>query len=379
MIVSNGMPSQRYPLTGLFEMDQARALAAQGHDIIFAVVDLRSFRRRRKLGIQHLSERGIEIFSIAIPVGAVNVSIKDKIGIWALSSLYRHIKMEMGAPDIVHAHFLDMAVLASCLCKNEALPLVITEHSSAINSKKILEVNRRRAVKAYSSADRIIAVSRNLQEMIFQRTGFDSVVVPNILNFPSKTIEIDSKFNGRFRFISAGNLIADKGFDILIQAFSLVSKEISNSDLLIMGGGPEEQRLRLLVSNLGLETKVHFFGPYVRPQFAQELATSHVFVLASKHETFGVVFIEAMSMGLPVISTRCGGPEDFVNDSNGLLVDVDDVQALSDAMLKMVKGYKQYNSNDISAYARENFSPETVANTLSCLFKNILNQKREGY
>ena len=67
------------------------------------------------------------------------------------------------------------------------------------------------------------------------------------------------------------------------------------------------------------------------------LAHADIFVLASRKETFGIVYVEAMAKGLPVIATKCGGPEEFVNKENGILVPVDNVEELSKAMLLMYK------------------------------------------
>ena len=93
------------------------------------------------------------------------------------------------------------------------------------------------------------------------------------------------------------------------------------------------------------------------------------FVLASKSETFGVVFIEAMATGLPVIATDCGGPSDIVNEKNGYLIPVDDKQALVEALIKMHDNACGFNSLEISKMCAEKFSPEKIANSLVSLYK----------
>lgn len=368
--VGRGVPSEKAPLNGIFEFDQAKALAAFGHEIIYATVDLRSIRRKRKLGLQCYQKDGISIVSISIPVGAVPPTILDFVGKCALKLLYKRIEKTFNRPDIVHAHFLGMGVLAADLCSRENIPLVITEHSSIINTEKIAAVTAKRAKYAYARANRVIAVSTALSKNIKKHTNVDAIVVPNIVNLPQVDV-LPSVKNNEFRFISAGNLKSSKGFDVLIRAFAEVEKVNPDIKLMIMGAGSEGQRLKKQVRDMGLENKISFFGIYARSQFVQELLQSDAFVLATKSETFGVVFVEAMSCGLPVIATRSGGPEDIVDESNGLLVDVDDEKGLAEAMLNIINNIGRYNKEDISNNTKLRFSSKEIAKQLTCIFEKI--------
>ena len=96
------------------------------------------------------------------------------------------------------------------------------------------------------------------------------------------------------------------------------------------------------------------------------------FVLPSRYETFGVVYIEAMACGKPVIAVKNGGPDDFVNDFNGILIESEDIEALADAMNYIALNYKHYDSYEISGYVRNQFSEETIAKKLETVYKEIL-------
>ena len=104
---------------------------------------------------------------------------------------------------------------------------------------------------------------------------------------------------------------------------------------------------------------------------AELYKNADAFVLASRSETFGVVLIEALSAGLPVIAARSGGPEDFVDDSNGLLVPADDIAALADAMERMPRLAGRYDRAALAASARERFSPDAVAGALTALYGEL--------
>ena len=121
-----------------------------------------------------------------------------------------------------------------------------------------------------------------------------------------------------------------------------------------------------------ISEKVRFRGLRNRMEIAREYRNSDAFVLPSRLETFGVVYIEAMAAGLPVIATRCGGPEDFVTPETGILIDVDDGAALTAAMKRMAADRAHYDSAKIAAYARQSFSPERVATHLTEIYQQAI-------
>ena len=103
-----------------------------------------------------------------------------------------------------------------------------------------------------------------------------------------------------------------------------------------MGDGSQLDNLKQLTKDLKIQEYVTFTGKYERKQFAEELHKSDCFVLVSRDETFGIVYVEAMACGVPAIASMCGGPSDIIDDSNGLLVPMGDSHALSKAMKKIV-------------------------------------------
>ena len=121
-----------------------------------------------------------------------------------------------------------------------------------------------------------------------------------------------------------------------------------------------------------MNDKVELLGRLKRSEINKVYQTSHVFVLPSQSETFGVSYIEAMYTGLPVIATRCGGPESFVNESNGILVPVNDVEALAEAMRKMRQNYSDYNTRQVSEECNGQFSPEVIAGEIIKVYSVIL-------
>lgn len=369
-IISRGIPTPDYPMNGIFEWDQAKALHNLGHKVTFIVLDMRSPRRKRKLFDHYFKDHDIDVVYGSMPVGACSAKLFHSLGKWKLRRLFKKSISRYGAPDIIHSHFYDISAIASVAAKGFGIPIVCTEHSSKLNNTDLTLDIKFLGKIAYSNSDRIITVSNALNEKIKSHFSFDSTVIPNI-------VDTSSFLNKRqkhsiFTFVSVGSLLKNKNHECLIKAFSQLHNN-QNIQLLIIGKGEEYDNLKKLITDYNLQDNVKLLGFKSRNEISEVFSNSDCFVLASRRETFGVVYIEAMLAGLPVIATRCGGPEDFVNESNGILVDPDDITQLTEAMQKMIDNFNQYNSEEISRDTVEKFSPESIAKKLTNLYSEIIN------
>lgn len=137
-------------------------------------------------------------------------------------------------------------------------------------------------------------------------------------------------------FIAMGRLEHQKGFDVLIDAFSRARKRI-NARLVIFGKGTLHDALQNQITCCGMSESISLAG--FTPHASDQMSAAHAFVLSSRFEGFGLVLVEAMLAGTKVISTNCDfGPEELLEDGRyGKLVPVDDAQALADAMLQSVQ------------------------------------------
>lgn len=373
LIVSRGYPKEENNMLGMFELDQAVALQTAGHSVAYAVVDIRSIRRKRKLGYNHfVDSNGISVFEMSIPVGGIHEGMASAIRSRCFSRLYPKIEKEFGRPDIVHAHFLKMGLAAKKVCQKKKLPLVLTEHSSFMIKEGLSKGVYKRAKVAYSASGSLIAVSQPLANSLLQTTGFSSTVVHNIVNIGEKKTVLASPNSEICEFVSAGNLIPRKGFDTLISAFSKALTIRPNIRLKIFGEGDERAKLEKMLEDNSLSSSVELLGAYKKDDLDSLYKDAVAFVLSSKAETFGVVYIEAMVLGLPVIATKCGGPEDFVNETNGYLVDVGDIDQLADAIVRMADNWSLFDRESISEYAHEHFSPEFIAKQITEVYRQAL-------
>jgi len=247
--------------------------------------------------------------------------------------------------DLIHCHGVDPAGYCTSYFKKFAsIPYIVTLRKSNFFKKETHFFNKRRnkrAKTALINADRITAISKKIfriiegsgvpsSKIVYIPHGIDPSIYEGVrpLNWPNPYI------------LSVGRLVKFKGFDLLIKAFSDISKKISNLDLVIIGKGPKEQELRSLIKSLDIENRVYLLGEKRGKEKYSFYKGALFYVLSSYpgSEGFPNVILEAMAAHLPIISTKVSGAEDAVVDGvTGYLVPPNDRKALSDKMLYLIK------------------------------------------
>ncbi len=364
LLVSRGVPSPRDPQWGCFEKDQADALIALGHKVVVISVDSRFRWYYRKWGISRTTINKVVYYdSYFLPFRLLNLCGGQKFAYWVmrkqLDKLYNKVISEFGVPDVIFSHYLQKSFLALYLKQKYKIPMVAMEHWSVLAYEKLPDKVIALGKKTYHQVDTVIAVSSMLKKRLQQHFNVDAVVIPNVIGSDFRVVAPPIAHD-KVKFVSIGNLIESKAYDILIAAFSMANLPKDSWQLDIIGAGDVKKTLLYQIKELGLNANINLLGGKTKKEIVDCLRKSDIFVLPSRSETFGVVYIEAMSQGLPVIATRCGGPEDIINDKNGLLVPVDDVDVLADAIKYMFDHYKQYDRKKIAEDCRNRFSPEVI-------------------
>lgn len=374
LIISRGYPTEKYIGNGIFEFDQAKALAKAGCKVVLACVDLRSIRRRRKWGFERLLKDGIDIYAVNIPLGKVPHKLLSCFGRWGIKRLYKRIVAEHGKPDIIHAHFAAMADIAFALKPIAQSKYIVTAHDGYPKKPLWMQQVEKNIYPAYGC---VIAVSdfvsQNLQEL-----GVRTKVIYNMLdNIFISNYHKNRPLSEALTFVFVGSLEDHKHPLMCIEAFWKAFKSENfmygqkRIKLNIIGNGVLMSKCQHLIHELGVDEHVHMLGGLLRKDIMNIFYQSNCFVLPSELETFGVVYIEAMASGLPVIATRCGGPEGFVDDTNGVLIPVNDEQALIDAFRYMRENIGKYDSTKIAEETVKKFSPEAVAKQLVELYEEM--------
>ncbi len=273
-----------------------------------------------------------------------------------------------GTPDIIHAHVgYPAGFIASRLSEKFKIPYIITEHMSPFPHQGFLKNNR--LWEAYNKSSMNIAVSQGLAESMkrYNIPRLKVIFNPVDENFFSE--KTDSKPKKRFVFLTIGRIVEQKGIDVLLKAFALIAQQ-HPVELRIGGEGFLLKKYRKLAHHLGLTHHVKWLGTLNREGCRDVMQACDAFVLASRHESMGIVVAEAMACGKPVISTKCGGPEYLVNKDSGFLVDREDPEALARAMLNMINS--NFNPEDIRWHFEQNFSANIITSQIRKVYDQIV-------
>ena len=364
LIAGRGFGSPRGVTLGLFEEDQARALLSAGHDVRFAAVDTRSLRRRRPLGGREMPIRGLPVFYAALPAGGLPGPWRRRVAYAAAEKAWSLVTADGWRPQVIHGHF---EAPFGPLAEREGIPFVYTEHFSGMNRPTLPPKMAAEAADRYSRVTKLLCVSTALRENLRRNSGAEAAVVPNIVD--TEVFSFRPMAHEGFRFVTACRLEPEKGVAELLTALSRMEEP---TELTVFGDGPERARLEALAGELGLAGRVRFRGSVPRETLAEAYRSADGFVLPSRSETFGLAYGEALAAGLPVIATRCGGPEDFIRPQDGILVPLGDEDALAGAMDALVRRRGEFDGAAIADSARERFSPSVVAARLTEIYRSLI-------
>ncbi|MCI5211729.1 MAG: glycosyltransferase family 1 protein [Candidatus Electrothrix sp. ATG2] len=175
--------------------------------------------------------------------------------------------------------------------------------------------------------------------------------------------------------VFVGRLAKRKNVDILIKAVKKLTDSGKNISLSIIGTGPVENELKELSDSLSLQKNIFFMGFVEENKKLEHIAQHKIFVLPSMLEGFGIVVIEAMKIGLPVIVTNCGGPEFFVDDSVGRVAEVGSINSLTDKIENLLF-QNQEQLDRMGALARkkvvENYNISKLADEHIAIFQQLI-------
>jgi glycosyltransferase involved in cell wall biosynthesis len=285
--------------------------------------------------------------------------------------------------DVINTHFaLPSGPLGYLLSKIFRIPNVLSRHGGDIYdpSKKMSPHKSfifRKVVRfILNRADRIVAQSTNTRDNAigFYNPVKDVEIIPLAFHPPAVKKASRKMLNLQddvFYLITVGRLIKRKSIETMLQALGQIKN--NRIKLLIIGDGPEKGRLMDMAADLGLDQRVQFPGYVSGDDKFRYLAVSDLFILTSLHEGFGIVFMEAMNAGLPIVATNHGGQVDLLkHNENALLIDVGDVNACRDAILRFVRDktfYKKCSSNNKKRI--RNYRADTVAKEYLKIFREL--------
>lgn len=355
LCLSNLYPNKHNPLRGGFVKDQVAALTRLGCQVKVvspvpaapAPIRFLAKKWRGYAGISQLVEEGaVQIFHpryLLLPQNrffaysgwfyyrAIKNLVKKLNGAWPF--------------DLIHAHTaLPDGYAGTLLSRIFKKPLVVTIHGRDLQDTVFRNGRCRRTVlEALRGAEAVVNVSEKLADSCRSHLGPDAriKVIGNGID-PAGIYRdyspLKEKYAGSKIILSVGSLKKTKGHDLTLRAFKIIRKQFNQVILLIIGGGEERENLLSLAGELGVKEAVEFIAPLPHSTVMEYMSVSDLFVLPSWLEGFGIVYLEAMAHGKPVIGVRGQGISDVIRHGvNGLLVEPLDEHGLAGAVLGLLK------------------------------------------
>ena len=376
MFIPSWYSNVRNKVHGSFFKEQALELQKAGVKVTVAYNEVWPLTMLGKIheekGLKYNVEDGLKTYRYKnynyIPKNPLMFKVFNK----RMEKLYKEIVKKEGAIDIIHAQSsLWGGISAAYISEKYNIPLVITEHSSVERGPYVKNSYVPFIRDSYKKAKKVITVGNGLKNEIQALSGRNDIeVIGNLVDLSKFTIKKRIQ-NEKFIFFSLAFLEGEKGFDTLIKAFA---KKFKDKEAMLYIGGDGSQRawLEALAQENGVKKQIIFLGALSRDDVAKWMNKCDCFVLPSRYETFGVVYIEALASGRPVIGALNGGAEDIINNLNGYLVPIDDIDKLAEKMLELYKKIDSYNEEEIRSDCLKRFSPEVIVNKIISVYKEAL-------
>lgn len=282
-----------------------------------------------------------------------------------------HLLKEIKDVDVIHAHGAVLnGSLAKKLSKKWKIPYVLTEHTGPF-SKVVNSIYKKYKVKnVMKNASAVLAVSNHIKTEILSNG-----IHPKRMEVTYNPIDTDLfqlKENKSYKnIVFAGRMDENKGALRALKSFEIFQKIHTDWTLTLCGDGKEMVAVVEFVKTHHLNNSVIIKGMLSDKEVAVEYQKADVFISPTQYESFGLSIAEALSCGLPVITTNTTAPPEYINASNGILLDVNNIEHLAKALISIVENLDNYNSAKIREQAVHQFDVSNFGERLLNIYKSL--------
>jgi len=290
---------------------------------------------------------------------------------------YRKLVKENRKPDICHVHVLNRPALLALFLKISAgIPYIVSEHWSGYfkESPGFRNPFKRKITNLLIKASaKVTTVSNYLKESMLNQGLINNYEVINNI------IEVDSehksykKTSKQIKIVCLARLENKvKNISDIIDALAALKEEGLDFHLDLIGVGKDKDFLKNQAIKKRISKHIYFHGKILNDKAKDVMAKANFLILNSHYETFGVAPLEALSVGVPIIVTDCGGPSEYFKEDMGLLIPKNNLDALIDAIRKMSAEYNKYSSKALKQHVIDNFNPNLIGNKFIEIYNEIL-------
>lgn len=363
-IIPSWYPTEFQPDSGTFFKDWTQILHENGFEVVVGAHIMYSAKMIFKLPIRkEIQKLMISEFPEYV-LETTNIFPKlEKLAFhrYKLNSLklFHHMIQNEGMPDLVWFQSSIWAGVAlSKILYKEKIPFIVSEHLKEFMNNGFSRFQHEMIQFSYSKALTVLASSKTLFYSIQKQYIHSQIIqLPNPVDEDIFTLS-SLKDTHPKHILCIAHFRSEKCINILLDAFHQLSVSGKNMTLRLIGKGPLKKDLETKINSLGLKDTVKMVGHLSQSEVVKELHKSHFLVLPSQIETFGMALIEAGACGVPVVATKCGGPEDIVTSKTGILVEPGSVSALYNGLQDMNKNFHKFDRTEIRQYIVDRFGKE---------------------
>lgn len=244
-----------------------------------------------------------------------------------ISSIRQYVKRE--DPDVIISFAARINALVQLACLGLHKKIIVSERADPRHDGRELPIKILNNI-FYPKAHRVVFQTRRAKSFFNKKIQKNSMIILNPIMVEQKAVLPPNN-----KIVTVGRCSKEKNHKMLIEAFAEIAARHPEYELWIYGDGELREEQERLCGELGISERVMFPGNV--PDVHRQIADAEIFVLSSDHEGLSNALMEAMQMGLPCISTDCGGADEIIADGeNGLLVPVGDKGKLIEAMEKLM-------------------------------------------
>ena len=407
VLVVGWYPSADDPIAGRFVADQAAALAATGRvrpwaasfepfwlhgdlslrtraaDAWPAAVRMAAAEGRAIFPKGAFGPSGVPVVHLGAAAGRSAGAGRDNEAIHRERALQALVDGAGRHVDLIHAHVgYPEGAAAARVAARIGVPLVLTEHATFLARIFANPAHRARYAEAVRSAARVVAVGSALAAQIraeMPHAAPKLVVIPNTVDVAAFPLQgPDDRDPDELLWVGYRREV--KGTGTLLRAFARVRAARPGTVLRLVGRsttGEEEAGWHQLAAELGIADAVRFDPPADRAGVAAAMARAGLFVHPGTRETFGIVAVEALASGMPVVATDSGGVTEVLGPDPGALgalVPHSDPAALADAILATLARRQSFDPARLRAHAESRYGAPAVAGRIADLYDEVLHE-----
>lgn len=379
LIIPSWYPEGEDKLMGIYHKEYAYALSKNGVDVDMLHISRRGLRDAfkyifmKKLEID--KEDGYTVYKLKmLNTEKINTKLYMHTYYKRLEKLYKYYLKHNSKPDILHGQVTIPAGYAVAkLGKKYNIPVIITEHSSGFIENyfndKYIDYSK------YVINNSTYSTVSNLMKERLKKYSNKCEIIPNLVD----TDKYKVKRYKRGKTLNLVNICAlrkGKGIEYIIEALSILvnKKKIKDIHLNIVGDGYLMNYYKETAEELNVDKYITFHGQKTRDEIIDILSKNDIFVVGSNYETFCIPGVEALASGIPIVSTKCGGIEEYLDKKCGELCEVKNPEDIANKIEYVSKNLDKYDVNYLRKVS-DRFSYKNGTDIAKKIYKKILDNK----